>query len=149
VSDVLSDLFQQLSPMLATAMGAVRLGDHEGAAELVVAGIGRDPVKQYAAACLLGRIVASQAPCAGEHDGPCAYTAYVSDRVTGALVQWDDVSKTEMFTLQFVMAMLHLDAKKARELYLQALKDGCFAEGFMGLLVRAAQSADTQSITWH
>lgn len=152
MSETAPDWLEQLPPLLAGAMTAIRLDDVDRAAQIIANGIGDSPLKQYASACLLARVIASKAPCPGDHDGPCNYQVYVHDSNTGARKQWDDVSKAQLFTIQFIMAMVHLDAKQAKALYFQALKDGCFADGFMNLLLRAAettQSTGKQSITWH
>jgi hypothetical protein len=151
VSQEPPDWMPKLTPLLAKAMSATARGDFTHAAALISEGVRDDPMKQYAAACLLGRVIASKAPCPGNHEGPCDYQVFVVDSKTGQRKQWDDVSKAQLFTVQFVMAMLHLDTKAAKELYLQALKDKCFTDGFTGLLIRAAetvQGTSKQSITW-
>ncbi|MGN6162567.1 MAG: hypothetical protein ACTHOG_12815 [Marmoricola sp.] len=142
----------QLATTLARAMTLYRLGDMQAAAERIVEMIDGDPAKEYTAVCLLGRMVAAKSPCPGDHEGPCQYQVFVFDGESGKRKQWDDVARGDLFALGFIMAMLHLDSARAKELYIEAIEDGSFAEGFMSLLARAAetvQSSSKQTITWH
>lgn len=143
---------QQLPAVLAEAMTLLRLSEFDRAAEIVGPLLGNHPDRQYAACCLLARMIAAKAPqCPGDHDGPCGYTAMVLDPETGERKEWDDVDKPQLFAIQFVVAMLHLDANRGRELYLGAVQDGSLIDGFMQLLGRAAQTVDEesrQSIIW-
>lgn len=142
----------ELPALLARALTLYRLGELDLVGQLLNEGINGDMMKQYAATCLLARMIAAKAPCDGKHEGECQYQVFAFDPHTGKRREWDDMSKAGLFAVQMVMATLHLDSKASKDLYVQSLKDGCFLDGFIELLARAAETVEDkskQSITWN
>jgi hypothetical protein len=137
----------QMPARLARAMTLYRMGEFQTAAE-VLDWLGADPGKQFTACCLLARMIVAKAPeCDHRHEGPCTYMAVVIDPETGQRREWDDVGKAELFAVGFMTAMLHFDGERARELYVEALKDGTLTDGFVLLLARASETVNNSRQT--